>query len=176
MMSETRLRSSSKVHTHVGPSLLFKVRHFGNVSRNLELKFEVEKAVVSRVQAEAAKAYARAAKLGLEAYNYAAEVKVRAERKAGGFLEKLEKNPGVRTDIQPVDTVSTGSQSEYKSVLTENGIDYRTANFWQELNKMPDDEFEELVSEMLNARPGSFWRSWKRAKAAVIPLFALRKQ
>lgn len=116
------------------------------------MKSEVEKAVVSRVQAEAAKAYARAAKLGLEAYNYAAEVKVRAERKAGGFLEKLEKDKGGRPIT--VDTVSTVN-SEYKSVLTENGIDYRTANFWQELNKMPDDEFEELIAEMRGERPVS---------------------
>ena len=33
--------------------------------------------------AEAARTYARAAKLGLEAANHAAEVKLRAERKAG---------------------------------------------------------------------------------------------
>ena len=32
--------------------------------------------------AEAARTYARAARLGLQAYNHAAEIKVRAERKA----------------------------------------------------------------------------------------------
>jgi len=40
--------------------------------------------------AEAARTYARAAKLGLEAYNHAAEVKARAERKAGEFLKQLD--------------------------------------------------------------------------------------
>ena len=39
--------------------------------------------------AEAARTYARAAKLGLEAANHAAEVKLRAERKAGEMLSEL---------------------------------------------------------------------------------------
>ena len=39
--------------------------------------------------AEAARTYARAAKLGLDSQNEAAEIKLRAERKAGEILKQL---------------------------------------------------------------------------------------
>lgn len=42
--------------------------------------------------AQAAQTYARAAKLGLEAQNHAAEIKLRAERKAGELLAQLERD------------------------------------------------------------------------------------
>ena len=42
--------------------------------------------------AQAAAEYARAARLGLEAQNSAAEIKLRAERKAGEMLAGLERD------------------------------------------------------------------------------------
>ena len=72
--------------------------------------------------AEAARTYARAAKLGLEAYNHAAEVKVRAERKAGEFLKRLE-----RGKPKPYSKVENGS-SEYSDVLKENAPNARQAS------------------------------------------------
>ncbi len=66
--------------------------------------------------AQAAAEYARAARLGLEAQNSAAEIKLRAERKAGEMLAGLERQPGRRSDI----TLSTiGQGSEYATVLEE---------------------------------------------------------
>ena len=44
--------------------------------------------------AEAARAYAKAAKKGLEAQNYAAEIKIRAERKAGEMTKQLPISQG----------------------------------------------------------------------------------
>lgn len=44
--------------------------------------------------AEMARSYARAAKLGLDSQNYAAEIKLRAERKAGELLRQMPKNKG----------------------------------------------------------------------------------
>lgn len=76
--------------------------------------------------AEAARVYARAAKMGLEIYNHAAEVKARAERKAGEFLGKLERGiPGVKLEL--LDGVSTNKPSEYKEVLDEMDIGYKAA-------------------------------------------------
>ena len=74
---------------------------------------------------EAARTYARAAKLGLEAANHAAEVKLRAERKAGELLQQLERAPGARTDIQPDSSLERGS--EYRAVLTDSDIAQTTA-------------------------------------------------
>jgi N6-adenosine-specific RNA methylase IME4 len=100
--------------------------------------------------AEAARVYARAAKLGLEAYNHAAEVKVRAERKAGEMLAQLERRPGRRTD-RPPDRLSGGS--EYREVLVENGIQERSAERWQQLASLPDREFEQQIEETRGERP-----------------------
>lgn len=100
--------------------------------------------------AEAARVYARAAKLGLEAYNHAAEVKVRAERKAGEMLVQLERKPGQRTDRLP-DEVSGGS--EYRQVLREQGIQERAAERWQQLASLPERKFEEHIEESRGERP-----------------------
>jgi hypothetical protein len=49
-----------------------------------------------RDKAEAARTYIKAARLGLELQNRAAEVKLRAERKAGQFLKSLKLRGGDR--------------------------------------------------------------------------------
>ena len=93
--------------------------------------------------AEAARTYARAAKLGLEAANHAAEVKLRAERKAGELLQQLERDkPGPRTELNS----SLESNSQYRTVLTENDIAPTTAHRWQTVATVPDEVFEEHVA------------------------------
>ena len=82
--------------------------------------------------AEAARTYARAAKLGLEAANHAAEVKLRAERKAGELLQQLERAPEGR----PQKLNQPGIVSEYREVLTENDIAQTTAHRWQTVAPM----------------------------------------
>jgi N6-adenosine-specific RNA methylase IME4 len=100
--------------------------------------------------AEAARVYARAAKLGLEAYNHAAEVKARAERKAGEFLAQLERGKGGRPNNSLQDV---NSLSEYKEVLDENGIGYVSAHRWQQVAEMPEPVFEKHLEEMRGERP-----------------------
>ena len=92
--------------------------------------------------AEAARTYARAAKLGLEAYNHAAEVKVRAERKAGEFLKRLERKPEGR----PSKLFHNGIVSEYSDVLKENAIPTTSAHRWQQLADMPELVFEKHLN------------------------------
>ncbi|MDD5343305.1 MAG: MT-A70 family methyltransferase [Smithella sp.] len=102
--------------------------------------------------AEAARVYSRAAKLGLDAYNHAAEVKARAERKAGEFLAKLERGiPGLKPEL--LDTVSNNRPSEYKSVLDEMNVGYRAAARWQQVNVMPEEVFEEHIAAMKGEKP-----------------------
>lgn len=99
--------------------------------------------------AEAARTYARAAKLGLEAANHAAEVKLRAERKAGELLAQLERSNGGRP---PENSFQSGTSfSEYREVLTENDIAPTTAHRWQTVATVPDEVFEELIAETVNA-------------------------
>lgn len=94
--------------------------------------------------AQAAAEYARAARLGLEAQNSAAEIKLRAERKAGEMLAGLERQPGRRSDI----TLSTiGQGSEYATVLEETDTTRQAAARWQKIAALPDDQFEEYIAE-----------------------------
>lgn len=92
--------------------------------------------------AEAARTYARAAKLGLEAANHAAEIKLRAERKAGEMLAQLE-----RGTPKPYNSLLNGA-SEYRTVLNENEINDMTAHRWQTEATVPDEVFEQHIAEV----------------------------
>lgn len=95
--------------------------------------------------AAAARVYARAAKLGLEAANHAAEIKVRAERKAGELLQQLERDkPGPRGELNS----RAESNSEYRAVLTENDIAPTTAHRWQLVARVPEPVFEDFIDRV----------------------------
>lgn len=98
--------------------------------------------------AEAAKAYARAAKLGLDAQNKAAEIAILARRKAGEYLAKLERNPGARNDTT---SSNVGQGSEYASTLDESGISRQDANRWMQVASVPEDQFQEYIEETKQA-------------------------
>lgn len=94
--------------------------------------------------ASAARTYARAAKLGLEAANHAAEIKLRAERKAGELLAELERSKGGDSrSFQPGTSVS-----EYRAVLTENDIAPTTAHRWQTVATVPDEVFDGFIDRV----------------------------
>lgn len=99
--------------------------------------------------AEAARVYARAAKLGLEAYNDAAEVKVRAERRAGELLKQLERGKTGPKELHS----NVECNSEYRVVLEEHEIPDTTAHRWQQMAKMDDETFEQHIAEMKPERP-----------------------
>ena len=96
--------------------------------------------------AEAARVYAKAAKLGLENQNEAAEIKIRAERKAGEMLAQMPKAEGGQpyqeknstgNIVLPVDTPT----------LSDLGIEKMQSSRWQMVASLPEDEFEELITE-----------------------------
>lgn len=99
-----------------------------------------------RDMAEAARLYARAAGLGQDAMNEAAEVKLRAERKAGEALARMDKNRGG----QPEQARSTPSQTEgveRAPTLAELGLTHKQAMNWQAVADVPEKNFEEHISE-----------------------------
>lgn len=99
--------------------------------------------------AEAARTYARAAKLGLEAQNHAAELKLRAERKAGELLAQLERGRGGDRRSENFQTIQNGTiESQYQSVLSENDIPPVIAHRWQAEATIPDELFEEHIAEV----------------------------
>lgn len=99
--------------------------------------------------AEAARTYARAAKLGLDAQNHAAEIKLRAERKAGELLLNLERGkPGVKPELHS----KLEDNSEYREVLDSEEIPNTTAHRWQSLAKLPERSFENYITEKSDSK------------------------
>ena len=79
--------------------------------------------------ATAFKAYAKAAKMGIEMQNDCAELKIRAERKAGEFLAEMPKNSGAKGsgsnqyEVRLHDTTTP--------TLSEFGIEKTQSHHWQ---------------------------------------------
>ena len=101
--------------------------------------------------AEAARTYARAAKLGLEAANHAAEVKLRAERKAGELLttlaEQTEKGGDRRSEtFQRYQADNIENITPYRAALADTATPIATAQRWQTVAQVPDEVFEEHVA------------------------------
>ena len=107
--------------------------------------------------AEAARTYARAAKLGLEAANHAAEVKLRAERKAGELLSELaeQSKEGQRREnqytVQSYQPDNSAYDTPYRAALADTSTPIATAQRWQTVATVPDEVFEELIAETVNA-------------------------
>src|SRR6266852_3603492 len=85
-----------------------------------------------RDQAEAMRTYARAAHLSREAMNYAGEIKLLAERKAGELLGQLKKSQG---GYAPNAAASVAGASEYAQTLKDTGTPSRTASHWQRVSE-----------------------------------------
>ncbi len=89
-----------------------------------------------RDKAEAARKYAQAAGLGLEIQNYAAEVKLRAERRAGSLLAKLKLHGGDRRE----------ETSNERLTLEDVGVTKDQSSRWQLTAAVPEREFDRYVS------------------------------
>ena len=102
-------------------------------------------------RAAAAEVWAKRARLGLEAQNYAAEIKIRAERKAGKLLNELERTPGIRTDLT-LSSVGQGSDaSPYARAIKEAKATRQEAHRWQKVASVPDKAFETVIAATKSA-------------------------
>jgi hypothetical protein len=88
-----------------------------------------------RDTAEAARTFAKAAQLGLELQNRAAELKLRAERKAGKFLADLHLRGGDRRSKSPAVTLT----------LDDLGVTKRQSELWQLVASVPDQHFDQYI-------------------------------
>jgi len=99
--------------------------------------------------ATAARAYAKAAQLGIEATNKAAEIKIRAERRAGEMLAQLDKSQGGRPEKTP--DVQSGV-SEYAATLQATQTPERQAQRWQQIATIPEPVFEQHITQTVAER------------------------
>ena len=111
-----------------------------------------------RDKARALEVYAQQA-LNTEAEHKAAEIRIRAERKAGEMLREMKLNGSRQNHGRP----RTGKSSKRSDAPTISnlGISKDQSSQWQRLAEIPEDEFEEAVSKpgpkpstegMVNAR------------------------
>jgi hypothetical protein len=107
-------------------------------SRMLDEAESLEEIKSIRDKAEAARNYVKAAKLGLELQNCAAEVKLRAERKAGGLLRSLRLRGG--------DRKSKGHAAPLK--LGDLGISRDQSKRWQHVASVSEPDFSAYLREM----------------------------
>lgn len=96
-----------------------------------------------RDKAKAAALYAKERGYSLEILNYAAEIRVRAERRAGELLSEVERLPGGRPENSVHDVPSS---SPLQQVVRDAGINHRQELEWQRLAEIPEEEFEQRVA------------------------------
>jgi site-specific DNA-methyltransferase (adenine-specific) len=87
--------------------------------------------------AEAARVLARKARLGMEAHNEAAEIRFRAERKAGAKLLELRESR---------QRARSGKESQLET-LSSLDVDRNEAHRWQAIAKLSESVFERLIAE-----------------------------
>jgi hypothetical protein len=109
-------------------------------SRMLDEAKSLEEIKSIRDKAEAARNYVKAAKLGLELQNCAAEVKLRAERKAGGLLRSLKLRGGDRKSKLHADPLK----------LADLGISRNQSKRWQHIASVSDAEFVRYLKSMVD--------------------------
>ncbi|MBX3436065.1 MAG: hypothetical protein KF861_01145 [Planctomycetaceae bacterium] len=95
-----------------------------------------------RDKAEAVRKYAQSAGMGLDLQNYAAEVKLRAERKAGELLSQLQLHGGDRKS----------EKADARTKLEDLGITKDQSSRWQLTAAIPSRDFEKYVTETKSER------------------------
>jgi|LakMenEpi03Aug12_release.lakeMendotaPanAssembly.Ray.scaffolds.fasta_scaffold258258_2 N6-adenosine-specific RNA methylase IME4 len=95
-----------------------------------------------RDQAEALRVYIKAASDSLDAANMAAEIKLRAERKAGQMLTAMEKPKGGR----PSKTADILSGVSATKSLDDLGVTEKQSSRWQREAMVPEEAFVEYMT------------------------------
>ena len=94
-----------------------------------------------RDKALALEAYAKQA-LNYEAERQCAEIRVRAERQCGIMLAQMEKAKG----NQHVNSARSDRSTDQPKTLAEMNISKDQSSKWQQLAKVPEEEFERIIT------------------------------
>lgn len=116
--------------------------HFDKAKQELALANTVDEVKEIRDQAEMLRAYAKQAGESLEMQNLCAEIKLRAERRAGELLKKQDKNEGGRP---PENQSHRATGSSKPPTLEEVGINKSQSSRWQQIADLPEEKFEEHI-------------------------------
>ena len=114
--------------------------HFDAARKAIQKAASVDEAKGIRDKAEALRVYAKQSGRSLEMQNRCAEIKLRAERRAGEILSEMEKNPGAR---------GKGVRSYHHTALklADLGISKVQSHRWQKIAGIPEKEFEAFLTK-----------------------------
>lgn len=98
-----------------------------------------------RDKAEALRLYVRQQGESLEMQNDIAEIKLRAERRAGELLAEIDRVPQGKSS-------SAMDEPTYTEVLQSNGLSYGSADRWQKIAAIPEPTFERVIHEVKTSR------------------------
>lgn len=107
----------------------------------------VDELVEIRNRAEAFRVYAKQSKLGKQDVNRVTEIKLRAERRAGELLIEMKTAQGKRNDKLSATVAESSELREALDHLSANGTSERTAYYWQDIAALPEDSFEQAITE-----------------------------
>lgn len=114
--------------------------HFDKAKQELALATNIDEVKQIRDQAEAIRQYIRQQKGSFEMQNQAAEIKLRAERRAGEILKEQERNKGARG-------VGVPFHDETAPTYEELGITRLQSHRWQLEASVPEEKFEQFIAE-----------------------------
>lgn len=122
--------------------------HFDRARQELALARNIDEVKLIRDQAEAIRAYIKQQKGSFEMQNTAAEIKLRAERRAGEMLKKTEFNKGAQGLIQQHLTGSPIMEPPVElPKLADLGITKTQSYRWQLEAEIPEEKFEQFIAE-----------------------------
>lgn len=132
--------------TPVNPAQARMLAQLDSAKRALAEARTIDEAKDIRDKAEAIRGYYQQQRDSLEAQNYAAELKLRAERKLGEMLKETEKNDGAKglgsnqhlVRLQPATAPPK---------LSDLGIEKTQSSRWQKIADLPDEVFEQEIQE-----------------------------
>lgn len=97
-------------------------------------------------KARALEVYAKQA-MNVDAERKATEIRLRAERRAGELLAKMERSPKAKGGDVKSKNGRQPLPSDYGKTLESAGVNERTARRWQELAGVPKQKFEDALRD-----------------------------
>lgn len=104
-----------------------------------------------RDKAEALRLYVKQQGESLEMQNDIAEIKLRAERRAGQLIKEMRDNGELMTQRDNQHTRSSANGGSPKKTVGEIGLKYSQVSDWQSIAAMPEETFEQVIVETKTA-------------------------
>jgi hypothetical protein len=118
--------------------------HFDRARQELELAATIDEVKKIRDKAEALRQYAKQSRLSLDMQNRCAEIRIRAERRAGDMLKEMEKHPPGPIPVK--DRLHDATNLPPR--LDDLGISKSQSSRWQAIASIPEEDFEERVESL----------------------------